>query len=205
MPVLKIDQRFKGEDVYIIGGGPSLSNFDWKELEDKNTIGCNSAFRLGSRICNICFFSDYLWFESYYKELSEYKGLVVTHYPQFKDKTEEWLNWMPRGTKQGLYTDKICYGGSSGCGAINLALLMGAKRVLLLGFDCKPGSNNEANWHKWQIEEMKPGVHDKFLTGFKLLSEALPDVFPGCEVINLTEGSKIPWFPFSDFITEKVA
>jgi len=205
MPILKPDRRFEGQDVYIIGGGPSLSDFDWKDLEHKNTIGCNSAFRLGSRICNICFFSDYLWFEKFYTLLSQYKGLLITHYPKFKNKDEDWLYWMERGIKHGLYNDKLCYGGNTGCGAINLALLMGAKRVLLLGFDCKPGNNNEPNWHEWQIEEMRKGVHDKFLKGFKLLSEALPEVFPECEVINLTEGSRIPYFPFSNFKTEMAA
>lgn len=197
------DKEFDGQDVYIIGGGPSLREFDWKQLENKNTIGCNSAFRKGSRICNICFFSDPKWFDKFYEELSAYKGRLVTHNPSLKKADEEWLYVVERGTRKGLYKDRLCYGGNSGCGAINLALLMGAKRVFLLGFDCKPGKNNEANWHKWQIEPMMPGLHDKFLKGFKQLAEALPQVFPECEVINLTPDSAIPYFTFNQF--EKVA
>ena len=196
-------EEFKGEDVYIIGGGPSLEGFNWKKLEDKNTIGCNSAFRLGSRVCNICFFSDPNWFDKFYDMLAEWGGRVVTHHSAMKKRKEDWLYVMERGTKKGLYKDRLFYGGNSGCGAINLAFLMGAKRVLLLGFDCKPGKDNQPNWHKYQIEAMMPGVHDKFLKGFKTLSEALPVVFPDREVINLTPGSAIPYFPFNTF--KKVA
>ena len=193
------DQRFKGQDVYIIGGGPSLNGFKWDKLLNKNTIGCNSAFRLGSRVCGICFFSDYAWFEEFYKELKNYKGTLITHYPKYKDAPEDWLYWMPRGTSKGLYADRLSYCGNTGCGAINLALLLGAQRVFLLGIDCKAGKDNKQNWHPWQIEELKPSVYAKHLKGFELLAEALPEVFPGREVINLTEGSAIPFFPFNTF------
>lgn len=199
MPTFKPDLRFKDQDVYIVGGGPSLSGFNWDDLKDKNVIGCNSAFRLGGQICPITLFSDLLWFEAFYDLLAEYTGTVITHYPKLKESSVEWLHWMERGTKKGLYKDRLAYGGNTGCGAINLALIMGAKRVFLLGFDCKPGKENEANWHKWQIEKVKPAVHDRHLAGFKALAEALPTVFPGREVINLTEGSRIPFFPFSKF------
>jgi len=193
------EKEFEDQDVYIIGGGPSLKDFNWKKLEDKNTIGCNSAFRKGSRVCNICFFSDPKWFEEFYKELLKIDGKVVTPHPRMKNNSEDWLYVMERGIKKGLYDDRLCYGGNSGCGAINLAFLMGAKRVFLLGFDCKADENNKPNWHNWQIETTKPDIYPKFLKGFEALAKALPEVFPECEIINLTPNSAIPFFPFNTF------
>ena len=197
------EKEFEGEDVYIIGGGPSLETFNWKRLEDKNTIGCNSAFRKGSRVCNICFFSDPPWFEKFYDELLKFEGRVVTHNPRFKDNNpDDWLYVMERG-KRALCTDCLGYGGSSGCSAINLALLMGAKRVFLLGLDCKSGPNKQQNWHNYQIEKTMPEIYDRFLKGFEQLAEDLPKLFPESEIINLTPNSAIPFFQFNTF--KKVA
>ena len=197
------EKEFEGQDVYIIGGGPSLEGFNWKKLEDKNTIGCNSAFRLGSRVCNICFFSDPPWFEKFHDELLKYDGRIVTHHPTFKKLNDPMLHVVERGKDQLLYTDRVGYGGNSGCGAINLAFIMGAKRVFLLGFDCKFGKDNQTNWHKFQIEETKPEVYPRFIKAFKQLSEALPVVFPGRTIINLNPDSGITFFPFNTF--KKVA
>ncbi len=198
MPMWKPEKDFDGQDVYIIGGGPSLKGFNWRKLIGKNTIGCNSAFRKGSGICNICFFSDIKFIDAFHDELCEYAGRVVTHHPKLRETKIDWLHVVER-TKRGLGIDKVTYGGNSGCGAINLALMMGAKRVLLLGFDCKPGKDNEPNWHKWQLDAMAPDLHAKFLKGFKQLAEALPLVFPDREIINLNPDSAIPFFPFNTF------
>ena len=46
------------QDAYIIGGGSSLKDFNWKLLEKLNTIGCNDAYKLGSEVCKICMFAE---------------------------------------------------------------------------------------------------------------------------------------------------
>jgi len=202
MPIFEPDSRFEGQDVYIIGGGPSLVGFDWKELENKNTIGCNSAFRLGIKVCSLLLFSDIKWYEKFYEDLKEWTGTVITHYPKLKDAKEDWLYWMERDTQHGLSATKLGYGGNTGCGAINLALILGAKRVFLLGFDCEGSETERPNWHTFQIEKVRPEAHEKHIKGFEALAADLPKIFPGCEVINMNPDSKIICFPFS---TPKIA
>jgi len=38
------DNSWKGEDCYIIGGGPSLARFNWSLLKGKKTIGINRVY-----------------------------------------------------------------------------------------------------------------------------------------------------------------
>ena len=38
-----VPRKFKGETIYIIGGGPSLKNFNFAELKGCRTIAINKA------------------------------------------------------------------------------------------------------------------------------------------------------------------
>lgn len=195
MPLWNPDQRWTGRDVFIIGGGPSLRGFDFERLRGQATIGCNSAFRLGQALCNVCFFSDLAWFEKNYADLERFRGDVVTHCEELTSAEESWLKRMRR-EHYGLHHDALGYGGNSGCSAINLALIMGAKRVFLLGMDCKPGPNHRSqpNWHNHHIEIVHPEVFLKFDEGFRAVARDLPRKFPNAEIINLGPDSALDCF-----------
>jgi uncharacterized Rossmann fold enzyme len=190
--------EWTGADVFVIGGGPSLQGFDWGLLEGRKTIGCNSAFRLGPRRCSLCFFSDIHWFETYENELAAYGGRVVTHAEEFLGNRVPWVFCMQRAPS-GLHRTSLGFGGNSGCSAINLALLMGAARVFLLGFDCKLGKDRKPNWHEHVIDTPSDEVYLRFLEGFRDIANDLPSVFPGREVINLTPGSALTYFPTATY------
>jgi hypothetical protein len=187
------DKRWLGQDTYVIGGGPSLEGFNWDLLLGKNTIGCNSAFRLGNRVCQVCFFGDRKWFEQYQMDLQDYAGLVVTSLPHMEDHHPEWVRVCKRENR-GLHTDALGW-GCSGVAATNLALLFGAKRVFLLGFDMRLGSTGKTNWHEYVIDPPKPEVYTRFISGFNKIAGQLGSVFPGTEIINVTDGSNLKCFP----------
>lgn len=67
---------WNGETAFIIGGGPSLSSFDWNLLKGKHTIGCNDAYLLGKERCEVMLFSDVKWGIAHEKRLSQYKGII---------------------------------------------------------------------------------------------------------------------------------
>lgn len=196
---------FEGEDVYLIGGGPSLRTFDWNLLKGKRVIGCNSAFRLGIEICPICFFSDRGWYLAFKQELENYKGILITNAECLVN--EQTSLKVCQRAAAGLYTNCIGFNYSSGAGAINLALCMGAKRVFLLGYDCGRFSSTQPNWHDYVIEKTSDEVYTNFIEGFTLISNSLQHTFPGTEIINLTELDKLLVFPrmspITHFITEK--
>lgn len=195
MPLWNPDKRWTGQDVFIIGGGPSLRGFDFKRLKGHATIGCNSAYRLGAALCSLCIFSDIPWFEQNWEGLSEFKGDVVTHNPLLATNTKPWLKYVPR-EDVGVHRDRIGYNTCSGAAAISLALMMGASRVMLLGFDAKPGPDhqNRPNWHDHHVEIVSTEVFAKFQEGYLAVARDYRSVFPGTEIINLGPDSAITVF-----------
>lgn len=199
MPKWVPGEKWKGEDAYIIGGGDSLrfQNFNWELLRGKNTIGCNSALILGSGICKIMLFGDIRWWHQLGRDEAEkYGGMVVGCNPKLKDDQTPWLLTMERhGRAREFGTEFPAWGDNTGCLAVNLALILGAQRVFLLGFDMQLGPTGRANWHTLRYEKNTPAVYPKFIAHFKDMAKSLPKVFPGREVINVNDDSKLVCFP----------
>lgn len=187
------------EDVYVIGGGHSLRGFDFNRLVGCNTIGCNQAFLLGAERCNICAFGDYRFWCNFAPSLHTYGGWVATNY--WVMSPPDWLHFFHR-IDNGLGTgDELAWNHNTGCLATNLALLLGARRVYLLGMDmaCAPRPQ-ESHWHDAAIEVPSPENYVRFADGFDSLKLALPAVYPGREVLNVTDGSsQLRCFPLCSF------
>lgn len=194
MPLWNPKPVWKRRDVYVIGGGPSLEGFDWEFLKDKATIGCNSAYTLGHEVCKICIFGDKKWFDKFQKELALFKGLVVSCCPATMPLDVPWLLKMER-RPSGLHTHHLGWNGNTGASALNLALILGAKRVYLLGFDMKLGNGNNPNWHDRIIEKPNAEVYTRFLGGFKDVVADWKSKFADRDIINLTPGTALEAFP----------
>lgn len=190
-----------GQDVFVIGGGPSLIGFDWSLLHGHRTIGANSAFTLGVEVCKVCHFSDWKWYIKFEEQLRAYAaqgGQVITHLrtliPRKAAQSLAHVEIMAR-VPNGLHHDALGFGGNTGCSGTNLALIMGAKRVFLLGFDCKAANPSQTHWHDLRIDVPNQKHYTRFMEGWKAIADDLPTKFPGCEIINLNPDSAIPYFP----------
>lgn len=204
MPFWTPEPKWKDQDVFVIGGGTSLEKFDWELLrpDDVLTIGCNDAYLRGPDICNICVFGDKQWWTLHERGLEAYQASgqcsVFTNCPQLikrqkKKPTISWL-WMMERKHRGLHLDALSWGSNTGCVAVNLALLLGAKRVLLLGFDMKL-TGGRANWHDNSLVKPSPVPYSGFIKGFRYIAKDLPEKFPGSEIINITDDSNLHVFP----------
>jgi hypothetical protein len=98
-----------------------------------------------------------------------------------------WLSWGPRGSF------------NSGFQALNLAVLMGAARVLLLGFDMQLGPSGAA--HFYPERGQVPSNYPRMIAAFDGVSASLP---AGVEVLNCTPGSALTQFKQVD-LAEAVA
>ncbi len=193
MPTWTPKPIWEGEDVFIIGGGPSLKAFDWNLLKDENVIGCNTSFQLGKEVCKICVFGDYRFFLKYVKELEAYQGPVFTNVGKLRDSTYSWLWWMPRKPK-GLHLDALGWNCNTGAMVINLALLLGAARIFLLGYDMHLSEEGKANWYENLIDKPREEVYSKFLRGFACMPADINKHFAGTEVFNVTKNSGLDVF-----------
>ena len=182
------------QDVFIIGGGNSLERFDWSLLKDESTIGCKDSFMHGHRICKICIFGDVKWFESFKQKLLHYKGTVFTNSLQLQKTRLSWLWTIPRKFL-GLHKDALGWNTNTGAVAINLALLLGAKRIFLLGFDMHLSKDGRSNWHRNKLNKPDKTIYTKFLKGFVRLVADLKEKFPNVEIVNVTDDSALNLFP----------
>lgn len=207
MPQWKPEPVWKDQDAFVIGGGTSLRDFNWSLLKDENTIGCNNAFRLGPEICKICLFVDRKFIFSgpneprkgFYDEIEKYAktNWVVTNDNQLMNRPEPWLKWIPRKPK-GLHYDALGFNANSGASAINLALLLGATNIYLLGIDMHLSSDNKPNWHEHLIDKPSHEVYIRMLSSFGNVSKDLREKFPNCKVYNVNKNSDLQVFPKLD-------
>lgn len=189
-------QCWIGQDVYVVGAGPSLASFDTNRLCGKNVIACNhTGFQLGAHIVKILFFSDHSFFLSQRPQLEEFGGWIVTSSPNLtRLASPDWLLGVVR-RHDGLHREAVGFGANSGCSAVNLALIMGASRVYLLGMDCRAIAD-KTHWDgRSHNSKDNRNVYQAFQNGWEAIADALPKVFPDRKIINATPGSAIEHFP----------
>jgi len=193
MPKWKPEKIWDGEETFIIGGGDSLKNFNWNLLKPLLTIGCNDAYKLGSDICKICFFGDSNWFEKHEQRLKAYNGVVFTNSGKIMKQNIPWV-WSTMRKGIGLHQNAVGWNKNTGAAAVNLAMLLGAKTIFLLGFDMQLSKDGKSNWHENEVSKPNPKIYDKFITGFDHVNNGLSK-FPGVEVVNITDNSRLEFFP----------
>lgn len=199
MPRWEPEPIWEGRDAYVVGGGTSLDRFDWRLLRGRPAIGCNSAFVLGHEVVPFVVFGDSEWWDTIGREAEPYVkggGRLVGCHPDLELASEDWLSWIPSVEEGGL-TDRppLCWNGNTGVLALNLALILGARRVFLLGFDMGLGKDGRANWHDKRHQAAEPDVYPRFVDEFLRVVKLIPAIFPGREVVNVHERDTLPFLP----------
>lgn len=90
-----------------------------------------------------------------------------------------------------LEPDGLATGRNSGYQAINLAILTGATRILLLGYDMQ-GECRQMHWFGDHPQKTSPGTVAGFVRGYNALAKQLP---PGVEIINCSADTALTCFP----------
>ena len=188
-----VPKLFPNETIYIIGGGPSLCNFDFRTLIGKKTIAINKGI-IFHPTADVLYWTDgrfYTWFKN---EVDSYKGLKFALKPGSQYTHD--INVLRKGKPYGLEEDPqtLAHGFNSGYAAINLAYHLGAKRIILLGFDMT-NDGNQTHFHDGYPTRAAGNevYQDKFLPGFKQLSSEIKT--KGIEIYNASPHSRLNTFP----------
>jgi hypothetical protein len=203
------DNSWKDKPCFIIGGGPSLKDFDWTKLKGKRTIGINLAylkhdptiiFSMDTRFLN--------WLEQKYYgpealdlfwRSPAYRVWLATYVISLPGdihlvKVYKNYNAGLRGFTWSM-KDGIGHGNNSGYAALNLAVCLGANPIYLLGFDCSH-ENGKSHWHKGHPVKQSEVTVQKFIFYFEKASQLLKS--KGIRVINLNPESGLNCFPKMD-------
>jgi len=194
------------DTFYIVGGGPSLRGYNWELLRDKRIIGINRAFEVVPW-ADMIYFGDYKFFlEFQHKGLFDVDSALITtdgriNHPRI-------VNFVNAGVN-GLASDNncLCVGKNSGHAAINLAVHLKAKRIILLGFDMSTEQcdvtrisdkkvmkvSGRSHWHSGYSTQPSLRTYPTMLEHFPSLVEPLKEL--GIEVLNASPHSKLDVFP----------
>lgn len=178
--------------VVCIASGPSLTPEDVDACRGRaRVIAINDSHRLAPW-ADCLYACDGRWWD-HYKGVPEFKclkfGLTV--------KKDKWpgVTRLPHVGPEGINPKGICDGSNSGYQAVQLAVHLGAVRIVLLGYDMKPGVNGRDHWfgkHPVGVRSHQ-SPYESFRNYFKALAPQLRAL--GVDVVNCSRETALTCFP----------
>lgn len=181
-----------GGTVVCLATGPSLTRADIEQCLGKAVIiAVNDAHRIAPE-ADILYAADARWWK-WHADAKDFPGLKVSirlentkhpDYVQLLDRTgEAGLELQPTGLRHGR---------NSGYQAINLAVHLGAKRIVLLGYDLQRGEHGEHHFFGEDRTKKAPPL-SMFVPFFQTLVKPLRE--QGIEIVNCSRRTALTCFP----------
>lgn len=187
----KVNPIFNNETCFIIGGGPSLTGFNFDLLKNRKVMAINKAYESYPN-ADILFWSDTRFWNWFKEDIIKFHGLKYTI--SLGSKHDSVIN-LARGGRHGLSKTNttLVHGDNSGYAALNLAYLLGFSKIVLLGYDM---TNLDDQSHFHSGYESKPVSNDvytsRFMLGFPIIADLLKK--EGVRVYNASPISKLTCF-----------
>lgn len=179
-----------------IASGPSLTQEDVDHCRGKGTVYAVKESILAAPWADVLYAADTDWWTEYPDRWRDFKGRKVTVSNRACQLFPE-LEYVEAKT-QLKWSDTpgaIATGGNSGFQALNLAVLDGAERVILLGYDYgyDPARQDK---HWWDKEYPRNSRESNYAEWNKRLAAAAPMI--NVPVLNATRATAITCFPNID-------
>lgn len=186
----RVPLEFPGGTVLCVASGPSLTQADVDYCLGRvdMAIAVNTSYQ-AVPWARALYAADAQWW-------SWHKGVPAFAGARYSVSTEaaRWGVSILRNTgKEGLETspDGLRTGHNSGYQAINLAVLYGAKRIVLIGYDMQFGPKGQRHWHPDHPSERQSPFRT-FIQSFASLVAPLSQL--GIRVINCTRQTSLTCF-----------
>jgi hypothetical protein len=180
--------------VVCAATGPSLTAEDLEYCRGKATVlVINDAWRLAPW-ADVLYSSDQRWFP-YHQWVQDFKGIKVGltemrpspfgDVIRLKYTGREGIDWEP---------DRVRSADNSGGAALNVAVHLGAKRIILLGYDMGPAANREMHFfgdHPNGLNRTRS--FRRFIQLIETMAGPLRE--RGIDVINCSRRSALTCFP----------
>jgi hypothetical protein len=180
--------------MVVVATGPSLTVDDINACRGRMpVVVVNDAYRLApwADVLYACDRKWWGWQGAYHDSaIKSFRGHMFSLEPtrivnvtSLKNTGREGLELDPSGLRTGR---------NSGYQAINLSVHLGARRIVLLGFDMSPGAGGKSHYFGEHPDDRKPPL-TMFRKHFRTIAQPLKDV--GVEVINCSRRSALTAFP----------
>jgi hypothetical protein len=184
----------KLKPLVIIASGPSLIPVDVARVEaaDVDIMGINLAYTICKRLDYLYACDTSFWTTHY----SEVKDLPCKKY-RLEGSEKKWpgVELLENDGTIGLSHEypKIRTGQNSGYQALNLAYLLGYKKLILLGYDMQPSAKGKIHWHDdHEKRNPPPSLLERWVQNFIELAPLLK--YAGVDVVNATKRTALTCF-----------
>lgn len=198
MKLATADPRWTGETVVVAATGPSLTADVAAACYRARVLAVNDAWRL-LPWAEVLYSCDAAWWKVH-NGCPDFAGERWTsHSPQLNNKAADEalpgyrLNIIAGKSGDTFSGDPAClhYGNNSGFQGIGLAILFGARRIVLVGFDMRVGDRRHFfGSHPPPLRNSLD--YELLIPSFAHAAKHLP---AGVEILNATPGSALTCFP----------
>ena len=194
-------------DCYIVGGGPSLTGFDWDNLNGKFTIAINRAYEILPE-ANIVYFTDDDFYQRHQKGMLAHKGKKyrgrLARQKVIKEPEVLELQLQPQPSGWSDQFGELYHGSNSGFACIQVAAQLGFKNIYLLGFDMmhqgtyQKGKNNclgTTHWHDGHRRIDPPTAYGMMLRHYHNMAPQVTKRQLNVVNVNDPEKTALKFFP----------
>lgn len=188
-----VEPRWPNATVVCIASGPSLTQGDVDFVRGKaRVIVVNNTYQLAPW-ADALWATDSKWWR-HHADAANFSGLKFAikvpglQYPAdvhvLKNTGIEGLELQAHGVRNGK---------NGGQCAINVAVHLGASRIVLLGYDCQLGPKGEEHWHGRHPQGLRTGMPIKtWRQSYQSLVQPLRDL--KIDVVNCTRRTALTCF-----------
>lgn len=214
---------FRGETVFCLASGPSLTPAVADKIKGRRVAVCNSSCRFAP-FADLLFFTDNGWYDGEFKDgtkrrdfVESFPGLVVSQSRKAKRELDDPKLQRPaprilrvKGYGAPPYPPRwrgqpgfpppghheVQQGRNSGNTLVSVVIAMGAARIALVGYDCRVIGGREHCHDEYEGPRDLSLYDNEFKRAFDGWNEAA--LASGVTIVNCTPGSAITEFPFAD-------
>ena len=185
---------WRGSDCLIVGGGPSVTGFDFEPYARGHVIGINmAALRWPSSLCYV----EDKRVLGRLKFLHEWPRPRIFH--AVESNLPDLTGWQVLQSTGDLWSASLNAGlvhaSNAGVSALNLACVLGADPIHLIGFDMIPAADGKTqHFHRDYPKDWRQPAHvfDRFLADFERYAPMAKA--GGRRIVNLSPGSALTCF-----------
>lgn len=186
-------------ECIVAATGPSLTESVAERCRDHHVIAVNDAYRR-LPFADVLYACDLAWIELHQGCPGFAGDKWTSHDPGVNSKDRLPAAWgfhVVAGAGENTFSldpGRLHYGGNSGFQAINLAILFGAQRIALVGFDMR--TTPARHFFGPHPPQLKNGAkYEHFIPAFNEAARRLATERPDIQIVNCTPGSALTCFP----------
>lgn len=198
--VLPVPRLWPNSTIVCLGTGPSLTQDDIDFVHgEAKVIAVNDAYRVAPW-AHVLYAADHYWWRLH-EGVPTFRGMKYSIMPDGHQTPQREFHDVEilRNTGQdGLERDPhaLRTGENSGYQAINLAVHLGASRIILLGYDLQNTGGRKHFFGDHPPSLQQHSQYATFLRHFATLPEPLAAA--GVQVMNATRATALTVFPQMD-------